>query len=80
MKYNADNISNINCYEYKEGYYFDNSDLKYKSCYFSCKNCDTAGDEVEHNCTECKEDYNHEIKKSSYKNCYMDIYYSTYIY
>ena len=79
MKYNADNISNINCYEYKEGYFFDNSDLKYKLCYFSCKNCDTAGDEVEHNCTECKEDYNHEIKKSSYKNCYMDIYYSTYI-
>ena len=79
MKYNSDDISKINCYEYKKGYYFDNSDLEYKLCYISCKNCDTAGDKFEHNCTECKEEYNHELEKSSFKNCYTDIYNSRYI-
>ena len=50
---NIINNTDINCYEYKEGYYFDDIELNYKSCYSSCKKCDKNGDEIEHNCIEC---------------------------
>ena len=52
------NDTYINCYEYKEGYYFDDIELNYKQCYSSCKKCNTSGNEIEHNCIECKDEYN----------------------
>ena len=52
-----DSITYINCYEYKDGYYFDDEILDYKLCYFSCKKCNRSGNETEHNCIECKEKY-----------------------
>ena len=64
-----DGITYINCYEYKEGYYFDDDILDYKSCYSSCKKCNKSGNETEHNCIECKNDYTIEYNLSSYKNC-----------
>ena len=67
------NITYINCYEYKEGYYFDDNILNYKPCYSSCKKCDKNGSEIEHNCIECKDDYKLQINISNYKNCFIDI-------
>ena len=67
------NITYINCYEYKEGYYFDDDILNYKPCYSSCKKCDKNGSEIEHNCIECKDDYKLKINISIYKNCFIDI-------
>ena len=66
------NITYINCYEYKEGYYFDDDILSYKLCYFSCKKCNKSGNETEHNCIECKEEYKFELNFSIYKNCFID--------
>ena len=69
-----DNITYINCYEYKEGYYFDDEILEYKLCYFSCKSCNMSGNESEHNCIECNENHGIEFNLSIYKNCFMDIH------
>ena len=66
-------ISYIICYEYKEGYYFDDNTLNYKPCYSSCKKCNISGNETGHNCIECKEDYNFEFNYSIYKNCFMNL-------
>ena len=66
-------ISYIICYEYKEGYYFDDEILNNKLCYSSCKKCNISGNETEHNCIECKEDYNFEFNYSFYKNCFMNL-------
>ena len=68
-----DNIANIICYKYKEGYYFDDIELNYKPCYFSCKECYIGGNETEHNCIECKEEYKYKFNISNYKNCFMNI-------
>ena len=68
-----DNIAQINCYENKEGYYFDYDILDYKPCYSSCKKCNISGNETEHNCIECKDEYKREFKLSNYKNCFIDI-------
>ena len=66
------NISYINCYEHKEGYYFDNISLNYSTCYISCKRCDKNGSETQHNCIECKEEYNYVSNFLNYKNCFMN--------
>ena len=66
---NINGITYINCYEYKEGYYFDDIELNYKSCYSSCKKCNKSGNETEHNCIECKDGYTIENNLSIYKNC-----------
>ena len=66
------NDAYINCYEYKEGYYFDDDILDYKQCYFSCKKCNISGNETEHNCIECKDEYKSELNFSIYKNCFKD--------
>ena len=39
---NNNNITDIICYENKEGYYFDNISLHYSSCYISCKKCNIS--------------------------------------
>ena len=75
MKYNdSNNIdSYINCYNSPEGYYLDDNDLLYKSCYESCKICNTSGNITEHYCIECKNDYIIESQISNLKNCYKYI-------
>ena len=67
---NVINNTYINCYEYKEGYYFDDIELNYKPCYSSCKKCDKNGNKIEHNCIECKEEYIYEFNLLIYKNCF----------
>ena len=62
-----DNYSYINCYESPVGYYFDENDFLFKSCYFSCKSCDIDGNEIQHNCFECKDDYTIELNISNYR-------------
>ena len=59
-----------NCSKSPEGYYFDEENYVYKSCYESCKSCFKSGDKNEHNCFECKEGYNYQINFDLYKNCY----------
>ena len=66
-------IKDIICYEYKEGYYFDNISLHYEPCYSSCKTCDKNGSETQHNCIECKEEYNYVSNILNYKNCFMNL-------
>ena len=65
------NITYIICYEYKEGYYFDDNDFNYKPCYSSCKKCNKSGNKTEHNCIECKEEYIYEFNFSIYKKCFI---------
>ena len=68
---NTDNY--IKCYKNPEGYYFDNeSDYGiYRSCYFSCKECEFKGNDSIHNCTSCKDNYSFElIHNDKAKNCY----------
>ena len=67
-----DNNSYINCYESPEGYYLDQKELIYKSCYTSCKTCDIIGNDSFHNCIKCKEDYLYEANITNYKNCYKN--------
>ena len=74
-KYNDEkNIKTfVNCYNYtEEGFYLDMQNSIYKSCYESCKSCDTEGQETQHNCKECKDSYNFilNIIGNSYINCY----------
>ena len=68
-----DNIEYINCYQYKEDYYFDGLVLEYKSCYPTCKTCDKNGNETEHNCIVGKEEYIFEINLSIYKKCFKHL-------
>ena len=66
------NNSYINCYYNPEGYYLDEINSIYKSCYESCKTCNISGDYNEHNCFECKEEYIYEQNRTNYKNCYLN--------
>ena len=70
---NNNNITDIICFEYKEGYYFDNISLNYEPCYISCKKCNISGNETQHNCIECKEEYNYSSNILNYKNCFMNL-------
>ena len=72
-----DNNTYIYCYENKDGYYFDDELLEYKSCYISCKKCNMSGNDTIHNCIECKEEYKNELNLIINKNCFIDI--SSYI-
>ena len=68
---NTDNY--IKCYKNPEGYYFDNESDHgiYRSCYFSCKECEFKGNDSIHNCTVCKDNYSFElIHNDNAKNCY----------
>ena len=72
-KYNDskdDDNSFLNCYNFIEGYYLDESDFLYKSCYESCKTCKASGNEENHNCIVCDDDYKDEIIILNHKNCY----------
>ena len=63
----------IKCYKNPEGYYFDNESDHgiYRSCYFSCKECEFKGNDSIHNCRACKDNYSYElIHNDNAKNCY----------
>ena len=68
------NVTYIECFEQIEGYYLDENNKKYKSCYNSCKTCELKGNEEINNCIECKNDFSYEFNliNSNYKNCYIN--------
>ena len=69
----------INCYnQTPTGYYFDNIQKIYKSCYYSCETCEINGDNINHNCTKCKKDFNFVKLYDKYKNCYEECEYLYY--
>ena len=72
QKYNDPfNIGNfMKCYKTPEGYYLD--DNLYKQCYYTCKTCDTSGNDINHNCIECNINFPTEIKHNNYVNCYTN--------
>ena len=71
--FDNDNNSYINCYSSLEGYYLDENELSYKTCYNTCKICNIGGNELDNNCLECKDDfYMDEKMDSDYKNCYKE--------
>ena len=78
--FDSDNNIQINCSNSDEGYYLDNDDLIYKSCYPSCKSCKGKGDEINHNCILCKEGYipydNYLNELNCILNCSNYIYYN----
>ena len=65
----------IECYQSPEGYYLD-TDLFYKKCYISCRQCNINGNETSHNCLKCKDEYYFETEynNSNYKNCYKNCF------
>ena len=63
----------INCYNNPEGYYLDNN--LYKKCYYTCKRCNTIGNNINHNCIECNDNYRFIINKNNYINCYENCTY-----
>ena len=74
INYNQKDYNNetyIDCFELKDGYYFDEGDKQYKLCYDSCKTCEIKGNDEINNCLLCKEDFTFEINisNSNYKNC-----------
>ena len=72
QKYNDPfNIGNfMKCYKTPEGYYLDNN--LYKQCYYTCKTCDTSGNDINHNCIECNLNFPTEIRHNNYVNCYTN--------
>ena len=67
----------INCYKDPEGYYLDNEDQIYKSCYYTCETCEIKGNNITHNCLKCKEIFPFGIIMNNYNNCYENYsYYS----
>ena len=76
--FDSDNNIQINCSNSDEGYYLDNDDLIYKSCYPSCKSCKGKGDEINHNCILCKEGYIPYDNNLNELNCILNC--SNYIY
>ena len=63
----------INCYNNNlDGYYFDNIDLLYKKCYYTCETCNISGNNMTHNCIKCNENFPYENYISNSKNCYKD--------
>ena len=60
----------MKCYKTPEGYYLD--DNLYKQCYYTCKTCDTSGNDINHNCIECNINFPTEIKHNNYVNCYTN--------
>ena len=61
----------INNYNFTiQGYYLDEKENYYRSCYETCKMCDKSGDEKKHNCSQCNEEYPFNYIKGEYYNCY----------
>ena len=60
----------INCYKSPEGFYLDNKDKYYKSCYLSCKSCTEKGDIKYNNCLECALNYQTKNDSPIDRNCY----------
>ena len=69
----------INCYnQTPTGYYLDNIQNIYKSCYYTCETCEINGDNINHKCTKCKKEFNFEKLYDKYKNCYEECEYLYY--
>ena len=45
-----------NCYTNMTGYYLTND-----SCYYTCEECETEGNNIFHNCLSCDKNYSYEI-------------------
>ena len=73
------NGSYINCYNNLENYYLNKTNNILYPCYYSCKECNKSGDNINNNCINCISSY--EFKNDNYKNnnnnCYKicDFYY-----
>ena len=74
--YEIEENDNLNgyrkCYKNISGYYLDKNDNKFKKCYYSCKNCEMKGNNIEHNCLECDNNYPVEFKINNYSNRYQN--------
>ena len=66
----------IKCYNEPQGYYLENN--LYKLCYYTCKTCNTSGNNKTHNCIECGDDYLLKIEHNLYSNCYRNCSYYYY--
>ena len=66
-----------NCYQSLKGYYLMNG--YFFSCYETCDECLTEGNEYQHNCTACKKGYKfiNEIDRAG--NCYQNCEYFYYL-
>ena len=73
--YNDNQDAFKDCYHEKpEGYYFDNNNQVFKSCYSNCKNCDVYGNEENNKCTECYSNYI-KIGENCYRSCTPNYYF-----
>jgi hypothetical protein len=52
-----------------EGYYFDTTQLVFKECYKTCKQCSKAGDDTQHNCDTCADGYFN--LENNHANCFI---------
>ena len=66
----------IICYKDLKGYYLDN-DI-YKQCYYKCKTCNMAGNNITHNCIDCNDNFPFKIEYYNYNNCYVNCNYYYY--
>ena len=66
----------IICYKDLKGYYLDN-DI-YKQCYYKCKTCNMAGNNITHNCIDCNDNFPFKIEYYNYNNCYVNCKYYYY--
>ena len=67
----------INCYNNTpEGYYLDNN--LYIKCHYTCKTCETSGNNKFHNCIQCDDNYPFKIVKDNFLNCYVNCDYYHY--
>ena len=72
LYFDSENNYHIDCISSIEGYYLDEKDSFYKSCYDSCKKCDKEGNVNNHNCLECKDNYYFQSSYLNYFNCYTN--------
>ena len=50
----------------------DKNDSLYKSCYYTCEECEIKGNNINHNYLECNLNFPFEINITKYKNCYIN--------
>ena len=64
--YNETNKVFKSCFKNINGYYLDNDNQVFKSCYSTCSTCENEGNETNHNCNTC----NNKNPYKSGSNCY----------
>ena len=64
--YNETNKLFKRCFKNINGYYLDNDNQVFKSCYSTCSTCENEGNETNHNCNTC----NNKNPYKSGSNCY----------